>query len=207
MMPTFTADDPEDVRLAEVAWAAGVECTGTVPAVSDAVSILRTLPEGTPFAGWAGWRLTTPTVIQLREAAGPEVLAHEVAHAWSHEGSLALITLDGRHDWSQIERISPSGLTSDDVFLRVPTRVLAKGETLHAAALESAALLALVNVEDARRAAAAAALVRTQFHAGALATSLGAHPYEVAPWVAAWRRCPSGWPGLLDGRCKQPEWR
>lgn len=91
--PTFHGA-PEDVRLAQAAWAAAEECTGRVPAVAPDVDIVRDMPalagDG-GFAGFARWGVPKRARIRLVEDARPATIAHEVAHAWVHEGPQALV--------------------------------------------------------------------------------------------------------------------
>jgi hypothetical protein len=92
-MPTFLAADPEDVRLAQEAWTAGLACTGRTPVTAPVVRIERKLPEWAVyrFAGLANWSDKTEAKIRLAERTRPAVIAHEVAHAWVHVGPSGLV--------------------------------------------------------------------------------------------------------------------
>ena len=81
--PTFTAEDPEDAALAEEAWALAEVCAGWTPAAAEEIPILRDIPEGDAFAGYA--RIDDEVGldrVRLKADAPGATLAHEVAHAW-----------------------------------------------------------------------------------------------------------------------------
>lgn len=97
-MPTFVAADPEDVRLAQDAWTAGLACTGRTPDVAATVRIERKVPEwaSSRFAALASWSNKAEARILITEGTPPSVMAHEVAHAWVHGGPSGLV--EGRTD-------------------------------------------------------------------------------------------------------------
>src|SRR5690349_17922235 len=91
-MPVFVGE-PADVHLAEVAWEAARACTGRDGQAVDQVEIVRrTVP-----LDYLGVARTDPVGrlyrIELNTDPSrlPEVVVHEVSHAWVSEGPVALV--------------------------------------------------------------------------------------------------------------------
>lgn len=87
--PTFEGT-PDDVRLANLAWEAGIECTGRTPETAPVVPIARVASSGRGVAGRAFSSSGRLHRIQLRMDAAPGTLAHEVGHAWFNGGASAI---------------------------------------------------------------------------------------------------------------------
>lgn len=90
--PRFVSTAPETVTYAEAAWAAATECTGRAPTIPQ-VDLVFDLPllDGAGLAGQAKFEEGKPATIRLAPRASVLTLAHEIAHAWVHEGPTALV--------------------------------------------------------------------------------------------------------------------
>ncbi|MCB9764716.1 MAG: hypothetical protein H6739_33380 [Alphaproteobacteria bacterium] len=88
--PRFVADTEGDAELAEAVWQAAVYCTARAPRTHDTVTIARDL-DPTRLAGRMDYDADGLFHISLRPGSSPYVLAHEVAHAWVHDGPPALV--------------------------------------------------------------------------------------------------------------------
>lgn len=87
----FQAEYAEDARVASVAWEAARVCTGWTPRTHPIVTIDRgVLPK--TFLGMATTDEAGLASIRLdRDHARPEILVHEIAHAWVSRGPTALV--------------------------------------------------------------------------------------------------------------------
>ena len=90
-MPVFVADLPQDIEVAAAAWDAARACTGRDAEAADEVPIRRDLfdpdgPDGIAETGDAGL-----LAVRLQPTADNAVLAHEIAHAWIHEGEAWMV--------------------------------------------------------------------------------------------------------------------
>ncbi len=132
---------------------------------------------------------------------------HTLAGVLGHEPRPAVITLRADVEWAKIDLAKATGEPSKDDRIHVPTRVLNTPDNARIAGVEAAALLAVIDIPGTQQSAAAEALIRSEMGGRGLLLSIGTHAYEVGPWLSARKKCASGWPGLLDGRCKQPDWR
>lgn len=89
--PQFVADEPADAELARSAWKAAATCAGWTPQAHPTIRIeRRAIQKG--YLGLAASDDQGLYEIQLDpEHGGPQVLVHEVAHAWVHQGPTALV--------------------------------------------------------------------------------------------------------------------
>lgn len=88
--PVFVADDPKDAALATAAWKAATQCTGWEADAHARVTIERRALHK-DYLGLATNDEQGLVSVQLDPDGKPEVLLHEIAHAWVHEGPTALV--------------------------------------------------------------------------------------------------------------------
>jgi len=115
--PTFVADNATDAAIAQIAWEAGLECTGRAGTTHNEVKITRASLRG-GLLGMAHWDDAGLYHIELDAKPGrlEEVIVHEVAHAWVMEGPQALV--EGRTellaDCMVAQRLGLASLQWDD---------------------------------------------------------------------------------------------
>lgn len=89
--PQFSGS-AEDVALARRAWALATACAGRPAFGRPVVPLIRDLPvvSGPSLAGLTRLLDGVMVDVHLRADATPDVLAHEIGHAWIHEGPRGL---------------------------------------------------------------------------------------------------------------------
>lgn len=88
--PVFVSDDAADAVLAKAAWQAATQCAGWEAEAHERVRIERRALQK-DYLGLATNDEAGLVSIQLDPDGKPEVLLHEIAHAWVNKGPTALV--------------------------------------------------------------------------------------------------------------------